>query len=287
MIAAQTGAKISYLNVDADGRVARSVIERRISPGTKVVAFTHISNVWGTVLPVERIVAAARAVGAVTVLDCAQSVAHMPVDLPKLDIDFAAFSGHKMYGPMGIGVLYARRGLLDEIEPLFTGGEMIDQVYENASTFKSGVRKLEAGTPNVSGAVGLAKAVQFIEQVGFAAIEEHERELTLHLLQVLRGLSTSVRIYGNPCVCDDRAGVVAFNIPGSHPVDIAQTLDQHNIAIRAGTHCAQPLLRRMGVEATCRVSPCFYNTHEEIDRLGAALQSSPRSINSRLMTFTV
>lgn len=280
----RTGARLVYMHPDENGRLRDDEIERAIGPATKLVAVAHVSNVLGTVFPVSRIAARAHEMRAVVVADCAQSVAHRPLDVRELGCDFAAFSGHKMYGPMGIGVLYARADLLESMAPFMFGGEMIDSVREFHSTFEEGPKRFEAGTPNVAGAIGLAAAIDYLQRIGFDEIERIERELVTRLLDGMRAIE-SVRLYGNPYPTLDRNGVVAFNVLGANAQDVALVLDSQNIAIRSGAHCAQPLHRKLGTETSCRVSPCFYNTPEEIDRFLNAIEGARRAISRRIMSM--
>lgn len=279
----KTGASLTYLRPDENGRIRDEEIDRAIGPATKLVALAHVSNVLGTVFPIEKIAARAHDVGARIVCDCAQSAAHRPLDVKELGIDFAAFSGHKMYAPMGIGVLYADRELLEAMQPLLFGGEMIDSVHAYDSTFETGPKRFEAGTPNVAGAIGLAAAIDYLGRIGFDEIGRIEHELATRLLDGLRAID-SVRILGNPYATLDRSGVVSFTVSGAHPQDIALVLDSENIAIRSGSHCAQPLHRALGIEASCRVSPCFYNTPEDIDRFLNATEDARRTISRRIMS---
>ena len=279
----KTGAKLVYMRPDENGRLRDDEIEQKITGATKLVALAHVSNVLGSVFPVEKIVQQAHGVGAVVVLDCAQSAARLPLDMGALDVDFAAFSGHKLYAPMGIGVLYAKRELLGQMKPFLFGGEMIDSVREYHSTFESGPKRFEAGTPNVAGALGLATAIDYIQRIGFDEIMRIEHELATRLLDGMRAID-SVRILGNPYATMDRTGVVAFTVAGAHPQDIALVLDGENIAIRTGSHCAQPLHRALGIESSCRVSPCFYNTPAEIDRFLNTIESVRRTISRRIMS---
>ncbi|WP_139652818.1 aminotransferase class V-fold PLP-dependent enzyme [Raoultibacter phocaeensis] len=278
----KTGAKLVYMRPDENGRLRDEEIEQKITGAAKIVACAHVSNVLGSVFPIEKIVEKAHSVGAVVVLDCAQSAAHLPLDLSALDVDFAAFSGHKLYAPMGIGVLFAKRELLGQMKPFLFGGEMIDEVREYRSTFENGPKRFEAGTPNVAGALGLATAIDYVQRIGFDEIGRVERQLATHLLDGMRAID-SVRIIGNPYATLDRTGVVAFTVDGAHPQDIALVLDGENIAIRTGSHCAQPLHRSLGLESSCRVSPCFYNTTAEIDRFLDTIESVRRTISRRIM----
>lgn len=281
-VAQKTGAKLVYLMPDSQGRLTEEELSCKIGPQTKVVAVAHISNVLGMVNPVASIVQHARAHGALVVLDCAQSVAHMPLDVKELDVDFAAFSGHKMYAPMGIGVLYGKEELLERMEPLFYGGEMIEVVREHTASFEAGPKRFEAGTPNVAGALGLAAAIHYLSTLGFDTVAELERALTEYTLKGLQDIE-AVRIYGGSSFSTDRAGVISFNYEGVNPQDLALLLDAAGVAVRSGTHCTQPLHRRLGIEASCRVSPCLYNTQEEIDSFLACVSTARRSISRRIM----
>ena len=263
MVARAKAAKLCYLYPDKAGRLPESELDK-IGPKTKLVAVAHVSNVLGTVFPVEEIVKRAHAVGAVVVLDCAQSIPHYRVDVQKLGVDFAAFSGHKMLAPMGIGVLYGKEELLDKMPPFLTGGEMIDYVSEQEATFAPLPQKFEAGTQNVGGAVGLAEAIRYLENVGYDTIEKTEQELLRHALDGLAKVP-HVTVYGDATGTEQRCGVISFNVDGVHPHDVSTILDTDGVAIRAGHHCAQPLMQYLGVNSTCRASLYFYNTSEDID----------------------
>lgn len=274
VVAKITGARLSYLVPDREGIVSDEEIDRAVGPRTRVVAFTGMSNVLGTVPPLERIVEAAHACGAVAVLDCAQSIAHEPLDVRALDVDFAAFSGHKMYGPTGIGVLYGKRELLAGTPPLLRGGGMVDAVFERASSFEEAPGRFEAGTQNVAGAVGLAAAARYLGGIGFDAVRAHERKLTRALVSGLDAIP-SARRYG-PGARDraPRGGIVSFNVKGVGAGEVAHVLDRHGVAVRAGAHCAQPLLRHIGVEATCRASVAAYTTADDVDRFLEAVEAA-------------
>jgi cysteine desulfurase/selenocysteine lyase len=280
----RTGATLVFLNPDSQGRLSDDEIEQKICPRTRLVTFAWVSHVLGTIYPVAKLVRRAHEVGALTLLDCAQGVAHLPLDVAALDVDFTAFSGHKMYGPMGIGVLYGKRRLLETLPPFLYGGEMIDQVRRYSSSFASGPERFEAGTPDVAGAVGLAAAIGYLEKLGFASVMSHERLLVSHLLEGLRSIP-AVRIHGNPEPAADRTGLVSFGVTGAHPQDIAVMLDEEGIAIRVGTQCAQPLHRFLGVAASCRVSLGIYNTIDDIDRFLAAISGVRRRISRNVMAF--
>lgn len=263
----RTGATLRWFSVTPDGRLdldsdeARSVINER----TKVVAFTHQSNVLGTVPPVEVLVRRARAVGAYTVLDACQSVPHAPVDLHALGVDFAAFSGHKMLGPSGIGVLYGRAELLEALPPFLTGGSMIEMVRMEGATYAPPPARFEAGVPMTSQAIGLGAAVDYLSAIGMDQVKAHENELTGAALLKLQDLP-GVTIVG-PRTTEARGGAVAFTIEGLHPHDASQVLDDSGIAVRVGHHCAWPLHRAFGVQASIRASFHVYNTMEEVDAL--------------------
>ncbi len=264
MVAKAKGAKLVYLYPDEDGRLTDAEIEAKITAKTKVVALAHVSNVLGSVYPVAKIAAKAHSVGAVVVLDCAQSIPHMAVDVKKLGADFAVFSGHKMMAPMGIGVLYGREEILNAMPPFLRGGEMIEYVHEQDATFAPLPQKFEAGTQNVGGAVGLEAAVRYLQGVGYEKIQRTERELLNYALDGLEKIP-HVTVYAGTGNRVDRCGVISFNVDGVHPHDVASILDMDGIAIRAGHHCAQPLMEYLQVNATCRASLYFYNTKEDVD----------------------
>ena len=264
MVARAKGAKLVYLYPNEDGQLTDAEIEAKITAKTKVVALAHVSNVLGSVYPVAKIAEKAHSVGAVIVLDCAQSIPHMSVDVKKLGADFAAFSGHKMMAPMGIGVLYGREELLNAMPPFLRGGEMIEYVHEQDATFAPLPQKFEAGTQNVGGAVGLEAAVRYLKSVGYDKIEKTEQELLNYALDGMAKIP-HVTVYGGTENRKNRCGVISFNVDGVHPHDVASILDMDGIAIRAGHHCAQPLMEYLEVNATCRASLYFYNTKEDID----------------------
>jgi cysteine desulfurase/selenocysteine lyase len=265
--AAKTGAELRYLYVDAQtGYIPDGEIEKKIDKTTKIVAFAHVSNVLGALFPVEKLVSRARDAGAITVLDAAQSVPHLPVDLKGLGVDFAAFSAHKMYGPMGIGVLYGRRALLEEMPPFLYGGDMIEYVREQDTDFAAPPHKFEAGTQNAGGAVGLAAAIEYIDSVGWERIEANEAALMRRLIKGLGDLR-HMSIIGDADPDARRYGVASFNIDDVHSHDAATILDSYGIAIRAGAHCAHPLLDYLGVKASCRASLGLYTTERDVDAL--------------------
>ncbi len=264
-LAARTGATLKWFKVTQDGRLDLSDVDSVITPRTKVVAFTHQSNVLGTINPVHVLVAAAQRVGALTVLDACQSVPHSPVDFHALGVDFASFSGHKMLGPSGIGVLYGRRELLEALPPFITGGSMIELVKMEGSTFAPPPQRFEAGSPMTSQAVGLGAAVDYLSVVGMERINAHEHALTVAALEGLSSVR-GVRLLG-PQDAVDRGGAVPFEIEGVHPHDAGQVLDSLGIAVRVGHHCAWPLHRCLNAQASVRASFYLYNTLDEVDAL--------------------
>lgn len=267
-LARRTGATLRWYGVTADGDIDLDslVLDER----TKVVAFTHHSNVTGTGAPVAELVGRAKSVGALTVLDACQSVPHQPVDLPSLDVDFAAFSGHKMLGPTGIGALYGRADLLAALPPFLTGGSMIETVTMESATYAAPPQRFEAGTQMISQVVGLAAAAQYLSAIGMAAVQGHEQELVGATLEGLAEIP-EVRILGpaDPAV---RRSPVAFVVDGVHAHDVGQVLDDDGVAVRVGHHCAAPLHRRFGIAATVRASFAVYNTHDEVRRLIAGVR---------------
>lgn len=268
-LAKQTGATLKYIPMQEDGTIDLRDVEATVTEAAKIVAIAHVSNVLGTINPVREIARIAHERGAVVGVDAAQSAPHMKVDVQELDCDFLALSGHKMCGPTGIGVLYGKKKWLEQMEPVEFGGEMIDFVELYDSTWKELPWKFEGGTPIIAGAIGLGAAIDFLEQVGLDAIAAHEHELAQYALERLAGID-GVTVYGPK----ERAGLVTFNIDGVHPHDVATVLDAEGIAIRAGHHCAQPLMKWLGVTATARASFYLYNTKEEIDAFIAALQKA-------------
>ena len=274
LVAQRTGARIRYIDIDDEGKLKLDHLEQLLSKRTRLVAVGHVSNALGTIHPVREIVERAHAVGARVLIDGAQGAPHLALDMQGLGCDFYAISGHKMCGPMGIGLLWGRRELLDEMPPYHGGGEMIDRVFEDHSTYAPVPHKFEAGTPNAGGAVGLAAAMDFLEGIGHDALWQHEQTLTRYGLERLYDVD-GLRLFG-PRDTDERTAVFSFEIEGIHPHDIATVLDSQGVAIRAGHHCAQPLMRRLAVPATTRASCYLYNTTGEIDRLVEALELTKR-----------
>ncbi|MGF0318757.1 cysteine desulfurase [Nocardia fluminea] len=269
-LARRTGATLKWYSITDDGRIDLDSLE--LSPATKILAFSHQSNVTGAVAAVDELVRRAKAVGALVVLDACQSVPHMAVDFHELGVDFAAFSGHKMLGPMGVGGLYGRRALLEETPPFITGGSMIETVTMEKTTYAPPPQRFEAGTPMTSQVVGLAAAVRYLEDLGMDAIAAHEHALTGAALEGLSAID-GVRIVG-PVENVDRGGAVSFVVDGIHAHDVGQILDDQGVAIRVGHHCAWPLHRKFGVAATARASFAVYNTLDEVDALVAAVRKA-------------
>jgi cysteine desulfurase/selenocysteine lyase len=269
LVAQRTGARLRFLDIDDEGRLDLSRLGDLLTPRTRLVALTHVSNALGTINPVREIARAAHSIGAVVVVDGAQSAPHLPVDVRELECDFFAFSGHKMCGPTGIGALWGRRELLEAMPPVQGGGDMIDLVELERSTWAPLPHKFEAGTPHIAGAIGLGAAVDFLESIGRDAIAAHERELLGYALPRLQAIP-GITIHG-PSDQSRRSGVISFTLGDVHPHDLATILDAEGIAIRAGHHCTQPLMRRLGVSATARASFYLYNTPDDVDRLVAAL----------------
>lgn len=263
MVAKVKKATLKYMYTDVEGNISDEEIFSKITGKTKIVSITQVSNVLGVKTPLEKIIKRAHAVGAIVVVDGAQGAPHLATDVQKLDCDFYAFSGHKMLAPMGIGVLYGKKSLLEEMPPFLRGGEMIDMVTEQDATFAPLPEKFEAGTPNVSGAIGLKAAIDYLNNIGFDKIEAQEKEL-MDLAYTELAKIPYVTIYGpkNPAL---RYGVLSFNIEGVHPHDVSSLVDYHgNIALRAGHHCAQPLLKFLKTPSTNRISFYFYNTKEDV-----------------------
>ncbi|WP_130836307.1 aminotransferase class V-fold PLP-dependent enzyme [Lachnoclostridium sp. Marseille-P6806] len=269
MAAERTGAKIVWIECEPDGTITREEYQSKITERTRIVALTQVSNVLGSTNPIREIADYAHGKGAVMVVDGAQSTPHMPVDVRELGADFFVFSGHKLMGPMGIGVLYGRISLLNAMPPFLTGGEMIESVTRDSLTYAPVPEKFEAGTVNALGAVGLAAAIRYLQDIGFEDIMERERQLTQRLMDGLSALP-EVKIFGQKDA-SRHCGIVTFEVEGCHPHDVASVLDTEHICIRAGHHCAQPLLIHLGVSSTARASLYFYNTEEEVDRFVQAV----------------
>ena len=270
LLARRTGAVIKYIELDEQGRWILDELPRLLTDRTKVVAISHVSNALGTVNPVKRVAAAAHEVGALVLVDGAQGAVHMKVDVQELGVDCYAFSGHKMCGPTGIGALWARRDLLDSMEPYQGGGEMIHFVGRDESSWATVPHKFEAGTPNIAGAIGMGTAIDFLSGVGMDAIAKHEHELLGYALERMSAVD-GIRIYG-PQSPDEHSALISFTLGDAHPHDISTILDSEGIAVRAGHHCAQLAMQHFGISATARASIYLYNTESDIDRLIEGLE---------------
>ena len=266
------GAELKYMYMNSEYELSDEEIESKITDKTKVVGIVHISNVLGTINNVKKIINYAHKKGAIVVLDVSQSIQHMKIDVQELDADFVAFSGHKMLAPLGIGVLYGKRELLNKMNPFLMGGDMIEYVYEQNTTFAPLPNKFEAGTQNVGGVIGLGAAIDYIEKVGYDTIQKLEKEVVSYAIDELSKLDF-MDLYVTPNR-ENHSGVISFNIKGVHPHDVASILDANGVCVRSGNHCAQPLLRFMGLDSTCRASFYFYNTKEDVDKLIAALNKA-------------
>ncbi|MGG3468065.1 cysteine desulfurase [Neobacillus pocheonensis] len=264
-VARRTGARLKYIPLQEDGTISLEDVRATVTPNTKIVSVMQVSNVLGVINPVKEIAQIAHDNGAIMVVDGAQSAPHMKIDVQDLDCDFLAFSGHKMCGPTGIGVLYGKKHLLEKMEPIEFGGEMIDFVQLQESTWKELPWKFEGGTPIIAGAVGLGAAIDFLNEVGLDNIAEHEHKLAAYALEKMSTVE-GMTIYG-PLDPAKRAGLITFNLADVHPHDVATVLDAEGIAVRAGHHCAQPLMRWLKASATARASFYLYNTEEDIDKL--------------------
>ena len=271
-VAKAKGAILKYMYTDENGELTEDEVRSKITEKTKIVSITHVSNALGTINPVKEIAEYAHSKGAIVIVDGAQSVPHMKVDVRDIDADFLVIAGHKLLAPMGIGVLYGKKELLEKMPPLMFGGDMVEYVYEQETTFNVLPYKFEAGTQNVEGAVGLSKAIDYFNEIGMDNIEKIEKELMTYAYEEMSKLEY-VKIYG-PKDIDKRGGVLSFEIDGVHPHDVASIFDTFGVCIRAGNHCAQPLMRYMGINATSRASLYFYNTKEDVDRLIEAVKQT-------------
>ncbi len=268
----KTGSTLKYMYINDEYELSDKEIEEKITDKTKVVGIAHISNVLGTINNVEKIIKYAHSKGAIVIVDCSQSIPHMQIDVQKMDADFIVFSGHKMLAPLGIGVLYGKKELLNQMKPFLMGGDMIEYVYEQKTTFAKLPNKFEAGTQNVEGVVGLGAAIDYIEKIGYNKIQEIETELLEYAREELQKLDF-VKLYMTPNK-ENHSSVISFNVKGVHPHDVASILDANGICVRSGNHCAQPLMRYLGIDSTCRASFYIYNTKEDVDRLVDALKKT-------------
>lgn len=271
-ITKRTKSKLNYMYINDEFEISDEEIESKITDKTKIVGIAHVSNVLGTINNVEKIIKYAHKKGAIVVLDAAQSIPHMKIDVQKLDADFLVFSGHKMLSPLGIGILYGKKEILNKMNPFLMGGDMIEYVYEQDTTYAPLPNKFEAGTQNVGGVVGLGAAIDYINNIGYDKIKEIEEDVVNYGIQELRKLDF-LDLYLTPNK-ENHSGVISFNIKGVHPHDVASILDSNNVCVRSGNHCAQPLMRFLGIDSTCRASFYFYNTREDVDKLVEALKKA-------------
>ena len=265
----KTGSNLKYMYVNNEYEISKEEIESKITENTKIVGITHVSNVLGTINNVKEIIKYAHKKGAIVIVDASQSIPHMKIDVQDLDADFLVFSGHKMLAPLGIGVLYGKREILNQMNPFIMGGDMIEYVYEQETTYAPLPNKFEAGTQNVEGVVGLGAAIDYIEYLGYDNIEQIETKLVKYARSELSKLEF-LDIYMTPNE-SNHSSVISFNIKGVHPHDVASILDSEGVCVRSGNHCAQPLLRYLGFDSTCRASFYIYNTQEDVDNLVKAL----------------
>ena len=271
-VAKNTGAKLKYMYLDGNFEISDDEIESKITENTKIVGITHVSNVLGTINNVKKIIDIAHKKGAIVIVDASQSIPHKRIDVQDLNCDFLVFSGHKMLAPLGIGVLYGKKELLNKMTPFLMGGDMIEYVYEQETSFATLPNKFEAGTQNVGGVVGLGAAIDYIEKIGYENIEKQEKEVVTYAIQELKKLKyLDLYLTSN---LENHSGVISFNIKGVHPHDIASILDSQNVCVRSGNHCAQPLMRYLGIDSTCRASFYFYNTKEDVDALVNAINKA-------------
>ena len=267
-----TESKLNYMYINEEFELSDEEIETKITDRTKIVGISHVSNVLGTINNVKKIIKYAHKKGAIVIVDASQSIPHMKIDVQDLDADFLVFSGHKMLAPLGIGVLYGKREILNKMTPFLMGGDMIEYVYEQETTYAPLPNKFEAGTQNVEGVVGLGAAIDYIQNLGYDKMQELENDVLAYARQELSKLDY-LTLYMTPNE-KNHSSVISFNIKGVHPHDVASILDSEGVCVRSGNHCAQPLMRFLGIDSTCRASFCFYNTKEDVDRLIHALNKA-------------
>lgn len=272
-VAKVTNSKLNYMYINNEYEIPDEEIEKKITDKTKIVSIAHVSNVLGTLNNVKKIIDYAHKKGAIVIVDAAQSIPHMEIDVQELNTDFLVFSGHKMLAPLGIGILYGKKEILNKINPFLMGGDMIEYVHEQETTFAPLPNKFEAGTQNVEGVIGLGAAIDYIEKLGYDKIQKHEKELISYAKDKLSKLDY-LDLYMTPNEKNYAGGVISFNIKGVHPHDVASILDTEGVCVRSGNHCAQPLMRFLGIDSTCRASFYIYNTKEDVDRLVSALDKA-------------
>ena len=270
----KTNSKLKFMYINKDYELSKEEIESKITDTTRIVGITHISNVLGTINNVKEIIKYAHKKGAIVIVDASQSIPHMKIDVQDLDADFLVFSGHKMFAPLGIGVLYGKKELLNKMTPFLMGGDMIEYVYEQNTTFAPLPNKFEAGTQNVEGVIGLGAAIDYIERIGYKEIQKVEESITKYAVTELSKLDF-LELYITSKL-ENHSSVISFNIKGVHPHDVASILDSNGVCVRSGNHCAQPLLRYLGMDSTCRASFSIYNTKEDVDNLVEALKKAYR-----------
>lgn len=270
LLSSRSNASLDYILLNNDGTLELESLEKKILSKTKIISVSHQSNVFGTINPINKIIDEAKKVGAITVIDGAQAVPHMKVDIENLGCDFYAFSGHKMLGPTGVGVLIGRKTILEKMDPFMGGGEMINTVTMEKSTWNDVPWKFEAGTPNIAQVIGLGAAIDYIEKIGIENIHQHEQGLLKYGLEIL-SQNENIVLYGNPEI---RGAVIPFNVKNVHPHDLAKFLDTDGICIRAGHHCTQPIMNRLGINATARASFYIYNTKNDIEKLGDSIKKT-------------
>ena len=271
-VSKKTGSKLNYMYINENFEISDEEIEEKITDKTKIVGITHVSNVLGTINNIEKIIKYAHKKGAVVVVDASQSIPHMQIDVSKLDCDFLVFSGHKMLAPLGIGVLYGKREILNKMTPFLMGGDMIEYVYEQDTTFAPLPNKFEAGTQNVEGVIGLGAAIDYIQNIGYDRISKIEEKVVSYAREELSKLDFLTLYMTKNSL--NHSSVISFNIDGVHPHDVASILDSQNVCIRSGNHCAQPLMRYLKIDSTCRASFYMYNTKEDVDNLVLALKKA-------------
>lgn len=271
-ITKRTKSKLNYMYINDEFELSDDEIENKITDKTKIVGITHVSNVLGTINNIEKIIKYAHKKGAIVIVDASQSIPHTKIDVEKLDADFLVFSGHKMLAPLGIGILYGKKELLNNMNPFLMGGDMIEYVYEQNTTYAPLPNKFEAGTQNVGGVVGLGAAIDYINNIGYDKIKEIEDIVVNYAICELKKLDF-LELYLTPNI-ENHSGVISFNIKGVHPHDVASILDSNNVCVRSGNHCAQPLMRFLGIDSTCRASFYFYNNKDDVDKLVEALKKA-------------
>ena len=280
-VAKTTGAKLNYMYINDEFEISDEEIESKITDKTKVVGITHVSNVLGTINNIKKIIKQAHKKGAIVIVDASQSIPHMKIDVEDLDCDFLVFSGHKMLAPLGIGVLYGKKHLLNDMTPFLMGGDMIEYVYEQDTTFAPLPNKFEAGTQNIEGVIGLSAAIDYIENIGYEKIAQIEEEIVSYAREELSKLDF-LELYITPNK-QNHSAVISFNIKGVHPHDVASILDTYGVCVRSGNHCAQPLMRYLGIDSTCRASFYLYNTKEDVDKLVEALKKAYEMFKKYMM----